>query len=69
MKHTRPVIPAKAKPRAGIQSIKGWMPDQVRHDIPINLSVLGACGGLSLICEDPCVEQSEIPIHRDGHLF
>ena len=33
MKSTQPVIPAKAKPRAGIQSGNGWMPDQARHDI------------------------------------
>jgi hypothetical protein len=26
------VIPAKAKPRAGIQGDNVWMPDQVRHD-------------------------------------
>jgi hypothetical protein len=29
---SQPVIPAKAKPRAGIQSVNIWMPDQVRHD-------------------------------------
>jgi len=32
IKALQPVIPAKAKPRAGIQGDNVWMPDQVRHD-------------------------------------
>ncbi len=52
-------------PDPGPRAFLDWMPDQVRHDKFENLSD----NFISLICENPRVEQSEIPIHRDGTLF